>query len=143
MSRSEEFWGAGDPDRLFQGNPATGVPFPIAGRRKDVRDYDPGKVQAAISDPKYPVSDVDPRELHATQPAVTRAGVSYYLGDEYDHTGQTYGDQQQAGNRVPVVYDREGTKMILSGHHRATAALLAGRQFRAKLVEGSWGPPRG
>lgn len=143
MSRTEEFFGAGDPERLFQGHPATTVPFPSAGRRKDRKDYEGDKVQAAITDPQYPVSDIDPRELRATQPTVTRAGVAYYLGHDYEHTGQTFADQHQAGNRVPVVYDRDGDKIILSGHHRATADLLAGRQFRAKLVEGTWGPPRG
>lgn len=34
--------------------------------------------------------EVDPRELSATQPLVTRAGVEHYMGEVYPRTGRTY-----------------------------------------------------
>jgi hypothetical protein len=79
--------------------------------------------------------ELDPRDLHATQGTVTRPGVNYYMGNEYQETGRTYADMHQAGNRYPVVYTRGGQNKLLSGHHRATAALLRGEQFRAIHIE--------
>jgi hypothetical protein len=71
---------------------------------------------------------------------VTRSGVEYYSGQEYDRTGETFADNEKAGNRFPVVYSRnDGTNIILSGHHRATAALLQGRPLRAINPSGGYG----
>ena len=79
--------------------------------------------------------EVDPRHLHSTQTNITLPGVNYYMGDEYRQTGRTFADMDKAGNRFPVVYTREGQNKLLSGHHRATAALLRGEQFRAIHIE--------
>lgn len=147
MSRADEFHGAKDLSRMFpEGKPVTIAPWPMAGRRKSVKDYDKGAVERAVADPSHPVEDLDPRTLKSSQTGITRAGVEHYLGEDYSRTGRTYADQQQPGNRIPVVYRRkDGDRVepiILSGHHRAAAALLAGRQFRAKVVDGGWGEPR-
>lgn len=130
--------GSGNVDELFQGgSEITPTPWPQATRMKRRQSFDKGLVQEAIRNPQF--RDLDPAQLHSTQPNVTRAGVNHYMGDEYERTGTTFADMDQAGNRHPVVYNREGQNMILSGHHRAAAALLKGQQFRANYVEGGWG----
>lgn len=132
---ADQYYGARDPERLFQGRPATMTPWDSAGRRKDRQDFDPEVVNAAVREGK--TEPVDPRQLHASQPMLTRAGVAHYMT-----SNEVYKDQHQAGNQRPVVYDRNGTRVILSGHHRAAAALLRGEQFHAVVAKGDWGPPR-
>lgn len=148
MSRAADFYGANSLEPMFpEGRPLAMTPWPMAGRRKDVKDYDKDKVTAAISDPSYPLTDLDPRDLKATQPNVTRAGVAHYMGGDHEKTGRTYADQDNAGNRIATVYrrvvpGREPEHLILTGHHRGVTALLRGQQFRARVVEGGWGGPR-
>lgn len=155
MSRIDEFHNAASRhgsadaalDALIPGG-STQAPFPRAGQRKDRHMYDQEAVNKHLSNPPE-LQDVDPRTLHSTQPAITRAGVRHYLSGEYEKSGTTYADQGNVGNRFPVVYrrSREGTDvaddLLLSGHHRATAALIKGQPLRARVVEGGWGPPRG
>lgn len=139
FSQAHRLYGSGDVDALFNESPMTAAPFPAAGRVKSRKDYDPDVVKGVLTNPDHPLEDVDPRTLHSTQPNVTRAGVQHYMG------GATtpYADQHNVGNTHPVVYDREdGTSLLLSGHHRAAAALLQGRPLRARRVAGPWGPPR-
>jgi hypothetical protein len=130
------------------GAPMTTAPFPRASRRKDVKDYEQEKVHAALRSPTQQTEHIDPRQLHSTQPNVTRAGVSYYMGSEYQKTGKTFADPHDPGNRLPVVYSRKPcadcpeTHMLLSGHHRATAALLQGEQLAHVRVRGGFGGPR-
>jgi hypothetical protein len=146
-SRAAEFHGANDPDRLFPGGGLrAAVPWPAAGRRKSVKDYDKGLVNHVLTHPEeHQMVHVDPTDpnLRATQPEVTRAGVQHYMGSDYARTGQTFADQHNLENEHPVVYDREdGQRLLLSGHHRAAAALLQGKQFTARVVSGPWGESR-
>lgn len=137
-----EAFGTNEPERFFGSSSAPApAPWPRAGRRKAQRDYDPDVLRQALEGPQD-LTDVDPRNLHSTQPNITRGGVDYYMGDEYEKTGTTFADQGNAGNRFPVVYEREGVNVLLSGHHRATAALLQGRPLPARRVVGPWGPAR-
>jgi hypothetical protein len=133
---AHRLYGAG-VDAGFKGQPKIIAPWQSAGRTKsDPRGYDPQLVQNALKDPSAHMAEIDPRHLHATQPWVTRGGVDYYSGQEYRETGRTFADQHQAGNRYPVVYqDRRGQNRLLSGHHRATAALLHGRQFQGIFIQ--------
>lgn len=134
-----QFYGKQDIDALFKGHPATVAPFRRAGGRKDRQNYDQSRVQATLRHPNPPMESFNPRDLHITQGNVTRAGVQHYLSGAEG----TYADSQQAGNKHPVVYKREdGRNLLLSGTHRATAALLRGKQVRAVVVEGPWGPAR-
>lgn len=89
----------------------------------------------------------DPRLLMATQSSVTGRGMKYYMhpDNEYERHGATFADQGNVGNRHPVVYqnDEIGARFVLSGHHRATAAILKGRPLHAIVVRGGsgkWGP---
>lgn len=145
MSRADEFFGANDMERMFPGgSPLASAPWPTMGRRRDVKDYDPEIVRAALLHPdRTEIVHVDPRNFRSTQPSVTRAGVAHYMTDEYERTGRTFADQHNAGNKFPLAYDREdGQRLLLSGHHRGTAALLQGKQFPVRLLQGPWGPPR-
>jgi hypothetical protein len=156
MSRREEFseaasrhWGTNDIEAMFPDEaPRSVVPWPPAGRSKTHMDYDPDVVQKAVTSPPK-LQDIDPRTLRSTQPMVTRQGVSYYMGDQYERTGETFADKTSLGNQFPTVYRRprmadptETEDVLLSGHHRATADLLKGRPTRGRLIEGPWGPPR-
>jgi hypothetical protein len=124
--------GAGETQALFKNSLVTTTPWPSAGRSKTGPAYDQGRVTAALSNPSSHMTEMDPRDLHANQSSVTREGVNYYMGDKYRQTGETFADMNQAGNRFPVVYSHaSGVNRILSGHHRAAAALLRGEQFRA------------
>ena len=137
FERVHKAWGTGDPGAVFGESPTSPAPWPRAARRKSQKPYDESRVHHALSEPEF--RDVDPTQLHSTQPSITRQGVDYYMGDEYEQTGTTFADQGDAGNRFPMVYNREGTNMILSGHHRAAAAVLKGESLRANFVEGGWG----
>lgn len=142
FERVNRAYGSKNPEEMFGQSPVTPTPWPRAGRQKHRGDFDQGRVNDALRNPV--LTEVDPRNLHSTQPSITRQGVDYYMGDEYERTGTTFADQGNAGNRYPVVYSREdGQNLALSGHHRAAAALLRGETLRAIQVEGPWGPERG
>jgi hypothetical protein len=143
MHRQSVF-GTGDIDALFGDAPSTVVPWPRAQRRKGRATFDRGPVLRAIANPNRPLlAEVDPRKLHANQPGLVRAGVSYYLGERYWLTGTTYADRERAANRIPLIYARDdGQRIILAGHHRAAAAMLHGRALQALLVAGPWGDQR-
>lgn len=141
-ARNAHLFGAGI-EGLPGTGPTAGIPFTFArGRAAVGRTYDMGKVRAAAADKDYPVTEVDPRGLSGVQPSVTRDGVQHYLGNP----SQTYADANNmagahsVGNRHPVVYETDdgAERVIMSGHHRATAALLSGQMLQAKVVKGPW-----
>jgi hypothetical protein len=139
----DRLYGTVSPDQFFTGD-RTMAPFPPAGRNKQGLPYDPKVVDQALNQETPQLVDVDPRTLHATQSHVTRPGVDYYMSGEYDRTGDTYADQHSPANRYPIVYTRdngngETSNIILTGHHRATAALLKGRPLRAINPQGGYG----
>lgn len=87
------------------------------------------------------VGELDPRMLHGIQPGVHTQGVEYYLGDQYRRSGQTFeqlkGNAPTEANRMPTVYRREdGMNVLLSGHHRAAAALSQDRGLLTRIIEG-------
>lgn len=141
---SARLWGQGK-GALFheESGPTTPAPFPRAGRSKRRHDYEKPAVKEAIE--SGVPQPVDPRKLSSTQPSVTRGGVEHYMGDEYKRTGETFADQSNPGNKFPVVYVRQTEPpeaLLLSGHHRATAALLRGEQLDAIVTGGDWGERR-
>lgn len=121
--------------------PVVSAPWPRAGRSKKLKDYDADIVGRAIR--SGVLSEVDPRDLRSTQPSVTAPGVKHYM----DGDAGLYADADRPTNKHPVVYVRtnpDGSveKLLLSGHHRATSALLKGEKLKAIVAEGGWGPPR-
>jgi hypothetical protein len=151
--RRDEFehslWGAGLEAAFPEGRPTSMVPWQQAAGSKSREGYDKELVRKTLSTPPERLDDIDPRNLRATQPRVTRAGVEYYMGDRYQKTGETFADKGNAGNQWPVVYRRptmadpeQQEDVLLSGHHRAAAALLQGNQFQGRRIEGPWGSRR-
>lgn len=140
MNRRRGF-GSRDLDAMFpDGAPITVVPCPSVVRplRNDV-DRDRLRTLLAAPPRADQFADLDPRDLHATQPMVTRAGVGYYLNeDTYRRSGRTYADQYDVANKYPVVHLHGDDLVVLSGHHRAAAALLVGEPLRARLVHLDW-----
>jgi hypothetical protein len=134
--RGERAWGKNDLDALFpDGAASTQVPW-TDGRVRGRVDYDEDAVGAAMRGPGGHLAEVDPRELSAIQGGLTRAGVAYYLTDEYSRSGRTFADPDRATNKHPIVYRRRtGQLVILTGHHRAAAALLQGKPLQCLLVE--------
>lgn len=121
--RARRAWGSKDLGSLFPDDaPITYGVF----KRAPIKRHDTEALEAAVR-AGGPKRLYDPRELHASQGAVTRAGVKHYM----DHPGTLYADRHQAGNKTPVVYSRGGVDELMSGHHRATAAILNGHQFEA------------
>jgi GNAT superfamily N-acetyltransferase len=149
FDRVKHLFGKGSLHHMFpvdEDGPAstTAVPWPAAARNKNRRDYDPEVVKNAMQNPHhYHSEEIDPRDLHATQPSITRAGVSHYMSDEYKTKGTTFADQHNIGNQRPTIYQREdGQNLILAGHHRAAAALLKGEPLHGVVLQGPWGPNR-
>jgi hypothetical protein len=126
----------GGVENAFKGAPKIIAPWPTASRSKsNPKGYDPQLVDNALKNPSAHMMEMDPRHLHAAQPWVTKSGVDYYSGTKYQETGKTFADQQQPANQYPIVYQRAGQNRILTGHHRATAALLHGRQFQGLFIQ--------
>lgn len=141
-SKIDDLYGSNDIHKLFGGSPVIPAPFPQANRSKSKKDYDPNIVARSMTHPhEFPIEDVDPRELHAMQPSITRPGVSHYMSPETKDT--VFSPSHRPGNDVPRVYDREdGQRLLLSGHHRGTAALLKGEPLKAMVIRGPWGGSR-
>lgn len=112
----------------------TNTPWPQAGRRKGEPLYDRDAVTEAIRNPPR-LEGVDPRILHSTQSGLVRHHVDYYMSGAWQKTGRTSADQGNAGNTFPVVWvKKNGEHVILSGHHRAAAALAKGEPLPAIVV---------
>lgn len=132
---------------LFPGEQSDALtPWRSAGGLKGHHPYERAKVREAVSGPPH-LSEIDPRHVLSTQPSITRAGVDYYLNsDQFRRSGRTFADQGNPGNAYPVVYARKHPlagrtdNLLLSGHHRAAAALLRGEPLRARFVEGGFEP---
>lgn len=126
-------------DSVFPGGSlVTTNPFPRARRSKsDPKFYDADHVSRELAKPTSKMVSIDTRTLVSTQNGITRPGVNYYLGTKYARTGTTYADQGHRGNQFPVVYHKKSTgeMIILSGNHRATAALVSGKPLKARLIE--------
>lgn len=105
---------------------------PFSGARYDTAREVPQEVQQRWG--RAPVEDVDPRGLVATQPFVTSAGLDHYLSDDYARTGRLHDNSRGPSNDHPIVVHWNDRRYLLSGHHRATAALLRGMPFPARVV---------
>lgn len=137
FSRVQEMYGSGDASKVSSTAAVPGqAPWPKVAKTKQGLPYDRNVVAQALSSP-VELTMTDPRQLHSTQSGLTRSGVEYYMGDDYEQTGETFADQGNVGNRHPVIYNKDdGRKLILSGHHRGGAALLQGQEFPARHVFG-------
>jgi hypothetical protein len=126
--RAAGMFGKGYDAMFGSGSPTATLPYADAARLKSEPMYDERLVAKGIADGV--LEDVDPRNLATSQPKVTASGVKHYLDDP----SSLYADQTSAGNAHPIVYIRRGSKNLLSGHHRAAAALLRGVPMKAIVV---------
>jgi hypothetical protein len=132
----DRLWGSADLARVFPNAIAKAtLPWPRGRRLPGGRLFDRASLDAELAEPLPAIALLDPRTLWASQPYVTRAGVEYYLGSRWFRTGDTYADQHVMFNRLPVVERRaDGTDVLLGGHHRSCAALLAGEPVLARCI---------
>jgi hypothetical protein len=132
-TRIERIWGSGDLDLLFSGD-RTVTPWRRGDRTKKGRSYDEADVIDLLRRP-VDLIEVDPRALYCSQGWILRHHVRYYLTDTWPATGRTSADRGSELNRFPVIVtDRHGRQVIVSGHHRSAAALLAGRPVMARVA---------
>lgn len=121
-------------DDYFNGAPKTVAPWTRAGKRKGERYLtEDSALRLLSSSPR--LREIDPTTLYATQPWVLAAHVRYYLTGEWELTGRTSADMDQQLNRYPLILDRKGQLIILTGHHRSLAALIEGRAVLARMVD--------
>lgn len=132
--------GADDLTDLLGDGPSPRVPFDQAGHLK-AEVTGPGRSRrgeavARVLRARPRLEQVDPRGLLATQGGLDREGVRYYLGTGYTRWGMTYADRHSVGNADPVILlrVRDGARLILAGHHRATVALLRGQPLLARVA---------
>jgi hypothetical protein len=129
----DKLFGCGDLDALFGGQPRVLAPWPRGPRRKHEPAIDVGAVEELLARP-VELIDADPRELCASQRWVVRHHAGYYLTGEWERTGRTSADVFVELNQFPVVVDRHGRLVIVSGHHRTAAALVEGRPLRVRVA---------
>jgi len=133
--RIDAAWGNGTRGLFGNSMTTTPVPWPVYPRNKKSRGpiYDQDAVSAALRNPRP--EPVDPRFLFATQPNLVRQHVDFYFDGPGRGTGKLAADQDRASNRYPIVYvDRAGRQVLLTGHHRAAAALAHGEDLEALVV---------
>ena len=116
----------------FVMSPRTQIPFEsrLGSARIHTAEFSGGHV---------PLADVDPRTVEASQWGLQGAALNHYLTVPYEVTGQLFDQTRNPSNDWPNIFvdEESGTKIILQGHHRTTAALVSGRFIRARLVRGT------
>lgn len=141
--RTHRLFGQGHT-AMFGGNPTASVfgsASVVINSLRNVNGHDPIKeTLIGMARGERNPEEIDPRFLLKTQPSVTSSGVRYYMEDpKYLKTGETYADKSNIGNRFPVIYEHSdrGQRFILSGHHRAAAAIGLGQPLPALVIRHS------
>lgn len=113
----------------YRMQPKGRVPHPFDGVKQQVDWDQTEKIN------RVPLQDIDPRPLTATQGMVTHAGMRHYLTDT---TGELFDQRYSVSNQFPAIFEDldSGERKILTGHHRAAAALIKGEPLAARLVRG-------
>jgi hypothetical protein len=126
-------WGCGTLEGVFAGSCAAPAPWPRALRWKH-RSAPHRSAAAEILERPPVLTEVDPRTLRASQPAVLRSHVAHYLSGEWERTGRTSADRHSLANQYPLVVDTaEGHRVVVAGHHRAVAALIQAQPLLARI----------
>ncbi|MEP7115674.1 MAG: hypothetical protein ABI862_20585 [Ilumatobacteraceae bacterium] len=131
---SNRLWGCGDIDRLFGTADRTVTPWPRGGKLKYGENFDRNAVTALLASP-VGLIDIDPREVWCSQPWLLREHVDYYRTGRWELSGRTSADQFAEHNRFPIIVrDYHDRLLVVAGHHRTAAALIEGRQVRARVA---------
>ncbi|MFM8267796.1 MAG: hypothetical protein ACKOA2_07230 [Ilumatobacteraceae bacterium] len=127
QQRPDTLWGCGDLDAVFGPDAlTTPCPWPRARRGRGALFSTHSCTNETLLGLAV-LDEVDPRTVQATQPSVLRHHAAYYLTGRWEMTGITSADNGQPTNRFPLVADDlRGGLVLLSGHHRALAALVRG-----------------
>lgn len=80
----------------------------------------------------WPIHDIDPRNLVGTQDGLQSGALSHYLGDNYREHGELFDKSRGEDNDHPVVVGFMRRNFLMTGHHRAAAALLKGEPLQAR-----------
>lgn len=119
---------------MFRGAAQVVCPWPRARRLKHRARFDRETVVDLLSRPVELV-EVDPRTLVANQTWVLLQHARYYTTGRWERTDLTSADQHQEVNQFPVVMPNDGgQRVIVAGHHRATAALVEGRPLLVRTA---------
>lgn len=130
--RAEQIWGCGDLGLLFGPGAVGTTPWPRGDKTKKGPTYDREQIRALLSQP-VDLEELDPRALRCSQSGLVRHHVDYYGTGRWELTGRTSADHLVELNRFPVIVRAEsGYDVIVSGHHRSAAALIAGRTVLAR-----------
>lgn len=97
--------------------------LPLAGSSA-FRSVVPPKARLGYQ--SWPLRDVAPWTLLATQDSVRSDALTHYLGEDYWRIGSLFDRKASSANDDPVVVSTEGRRYVLMGHHRTVAALLRG-----------------
>lgn len=156
--RADELYGSGDEglfalthsqtdydvsarSPVFESRLTTPVPWRQAHPHTVVRRLDPS---AEHSWGSAPMKEVDPRDLHATQRALTTGGLQHYYESSSRDFSDLFDKNRGQSNLHPIVYRSIDPSyphdILLSGHHRAAVSLLKGRPLRALVVTGALMP---
>ena len=96
----------------------------------------PDKARIAES---APAQLVDPKSLVTSQPNVDRPVVKHFLDNPDDInskiTNWTWGTREGSRKQYVVVAKTNDGTYVVDGNHRAAAALLLGKQLRARVVD--------
>ena len=124
---ADRYWGCGDLDALFGEHSQVIAPWPRAPRHKSQPAFDRTEIGQLLRRP-VDLAEIDPRDLWSSQPWVLRRHADHYLTGRWERTGKISADGHAELNQFPVVVlDHCQRSVIVSGHHRATAALVEGR----------------
>lgn len=135
-TRLDRLWGCGNLEAAFRDLPKVAVPWPVAGRLRHMPPAWRLATPEALARPVH-LTEVDPRQLHASQSWVLRHHVDYYLSGRWEVTGITSADRDKDWNRYPVVVrDHHDRLVIAVGHHRSLAAVVEGRPVLARVIDG-------
>lgn len=108
------------------------------GTRSRPIPYEKGLVHAELERPirSANVREFDPRHVLGSQPSIVAHITRHYL--EGGRNAPIHSDQENVGNQMPFVYVHRNTGelRLLTGHHRASAALLRGEPLVARYTIG-------
>lgn len=80
----------------------------------------------------WPIQQFAAHELVGTQDGLQSGALSHYLSDKYAETKETYDKSRGEDNDIPVVVGFMRNKYLMTGHHRAAAALFKGEPLETR-----------
>lgn len=117
--------------------PTTSVPY---AQGKANVDWDRTEKHNTVPAVEVPVEQLT--TIKASQPGIQHGALRHYLSQEQfggpEKSKDVFAKNDGVSNNHPVFFENQdtGERVILSGHHRTTAALISGSPIRARVVRG-------